>query len=268
MRKLYYIALLVFLISCKKEKSQTVYIASKGKKYYHRKGCRLQGNNKKGIRINDAISANYKACKFCKPKSEKVETKKHTRSFSTSEAESQTVYIASKGKKYFHTKGCKLQGENKEAIRINDATSANYKACKYCKPMSEKVETKKQGQSFSTLKQELQTVYVASKGKKYFHRKGCKLQGENKEAIKINEAISANYKACKYCKPISENTKNTESLDHSISPKTKNKKEETKKYKSSSSSRKRYSVQCSGRTRKGRRCKRKTRNSSGRCYQH
>ncbi len=101
----------------------------------------------------------------------------------------------------------------------------------------------------SCSKEKLQTVYIASKGKKYFHAKGCRLQGNNKEAIGINDAISANYKACKFCQPSY-------------------KKVENKKYKRSFSAKKSTSVKCSARTKKGSRCSRKTRSSSGRCYQH
>ncbi|WP_298510595.1 hypothetical protein [uncultured Kordia sp.] len=253
-------------MSCSKEKLQTVYVASKGKKYFHTKACKLQGNDKEAIRTSDALAANYKACKYCKPSYEKVATKKHERSFSTSKEELQTVYVASKGKKFFHTKVCKLQGNNKEPIGINDALAANYNACKYCKSSYEKVTTKKHERSLSKLKEELQTVYVASRGKKYFHTKACKLQGDNKEAIGINDAISKNYKACKFCKPISENKKDTQQLNHSIP--SGNDKEKKRKYKKSSSSRKYYTVQCSGTTRKGKRCKRKVKKGSTRCYQH
>lgn len=172
------------------------------------------------------------------------------------------VYIATKGKKYYHTKACKLQGKDKKAIHVNDAISESYKACKFCKPFNGRIEEQQNERSFSILEEESQTVYIAKKGKKYFHTKSCRLQGKHKKAIEIHDAISRNYKVCKFCKP----TKNTQRLNHSIP--SENNRKRKKKNNSSSSSGKRYSVRCSGTTRKGTRCKRKTNNSSGRCYQH
>lgn len=111
-----------------------------------------------------------------------------------------------------------------------------------------------------------QTVYIPKKGKKkIYHKSDCKLLNKKKKEIKIFRAISLKYEACKVCKPTPENTEANALIDHSISPKSKNKK---KKYRSSSSTRKSASVQCSGRTRKGNRCKRRVKDGSGRCYQH
>ncbi|PTX58817.1 hypothetical protein C8N46_112125 [Kordia periserrulae] len=113
-----------------------------------------------------------------------------------------------------------------------------------------------------------QTVYISKKGKKDYHKKECKSLPKTSKEIKFYKAVSLGYKPCELCKPTPENTGSNASIDHSISPKTKNKKEKKTKHKRQSSSNKNYSVQCSGKTRSGRRCKRKTKNSSGRCYQH
>lgn len=101
-----------------------------------------------------------------------------------------------------------------------------------------------------------QTVYITKSGEKY-HKEGCKYLKYSKKEIKLEEAISRGYEACKVCKPSYQKSKTATST-----PLTSGSKNTT------ASSKKATSSQCIGRTKAGRRCKRTTKNINGRCYQH
>jgi len=45
---------------------------------------------------------------------------------------SQTVFISSKGKKY-HVENCKILGEDKKGVSVEEAKKQGYKACRKCK---------------------------------------------------------------------------------------------------------------------------------------
>ncbi len=103
-----------------------------------------------------------------------------------------------------------------------------------------------------------QTVYVTKSGEKY-HTASCRYLKYSKKKVKLEDAISRGYEACKVCKPSSKKRKTTNSTSNSLS---------SSSYENTTPPKKTTATQCTGRTKSGSRCKRKTKNANGRCYQH
>jgi len=103
-----------------------------------------------------------------------------------------------------------------------------------------------------------QTVYTTKTGTKY-HKNNCRYLKYSKKELKIKEAKSLGYVACKVCKPSADNsTDKKEDASNSITTSS-SKKKMVKKAKA---------TQCTGKTKAGKRCKRMTKSLTGRCYQH
>ena len=103
-----------------------------------------------------------------------------------------------------------------------------------------------------------QTVYITKSGEKY-HTASCRYLKYSKKEIKLEDAISRGYEACKVCKPTSKKGKTTNSTSNSLS---------SSSYQNTTPPKKTTATQCTGKTKSGARCKRKTKNTNGRCYQH
>ena len=103
-----------------------------------------------------------------------------------------------------------------------------------------------------------QTVYITKSGEKY-HKASCRYLKYSKKEIKLKDAITKGYEACKVCKPSSKKIKTITPKSNSLTNSSNQPATPSKKLTAS---------QCKGKTKAGKRCKRTTKNSNGKCYQH